>query len=76
MPSHPRSHVQQSWFELQGQAFTVLSLHISELPAMKQPLLTHCCPSLHEQLIVPPQPSEIVPQSFDVQVFGVQQAAW
>ena len=76
VPSQPRSHVQQSWFELQGQSFTVLSLHISELPEIKQPLLTHCCPSLHEQSIVPPQPSEIVPQSFDVHVLGVQQTAW
>jgi hypothetical protein len=77
VPSNPLLQEQQSWFELHGQALVVPSSHMSELPEMKQPLLTHSCPPGHEQSIVPPQPSESVPQSLGspAQVFGVQQAA-
>jgi hypothetical protein len=47
---------------LQGQAFSELKLQVSELPAMKQPLLTQISPAPHEpQSIVPPQPSEKLP---------------
>jgi len=41
VPSNPLLQAQQSSPELHGQALVVPSLHMSELPAMKQPLLTH-----------------------------------